>query len=126
LKNTDPFLSRLPGSDWQILGELELPVGTSVYHAIDEWLTKILGHLHLYTDFRNKVLKSAQDALARVVQMETVLKFKHVHLVIYAQSNGTAPKKAWSFFRVDKLENRADDKVAPNHAIEFYLYVEGE
>ena len=121
--NINPSQNEISGTDWQVLGNLELPIGSGTDDVIASWLVETLSPLNLHTDFLNKVLKSAQEATARAMQAEVVIQFKHVHLLVFAPPDHTPSSDNWGFFRIEKVEN-ARDQDYPNHAIEFYLYLE--
>jgi hypothetical protein len=113
-------------SEWQFLGELELPAGASLDDAIHTWLTNLFDPLSLHGDFLNRILKSAQDAAARVFESESAGKYDHIHLVIYGPREQGSKPGTWGFFRVEKVENRAEEPSTAAHSIEFYLYREGQ
>jgi hypothetical protein len=115
-------LNNAPATDWQILGELELPISAESDGAINAWLTQTLFPMRLHADFLNKVLKSAQHAVARMMLNE--IKFGHIHLLIFAPVDRTSRGQTWGFFRIEKIENPVETKNHPHHTIEFYLYVE--
>jgi len=124
MKHVDESSPRdLTGNGWQILGELELTVNPNADHTINKWLAATLSPLDLSADFLNKVLRSAQEAAARAMQTETVMKFQHTHLLVFAPEDHTSIGRTWGFFRIEKIEGAADVD-SPNHAIEFYLYLE--
>ena len=112
-------------TDWQLLGQLELPVASSANDPIRIWLMEILGPLNLPVDFLNRILKSAQDSATRAMQAEPLIKFEHIHLIIFAPSAHTSKGRTWGFFRIEKIENVTADDSPPDHAIEVYLYLEG-
>lgn len=122
--NTPPTRST-PDSDWQVWGELELPVKVSADDAIHAWLAEILEPLRLPADFRERVLRSAQDAAARLMQVETILKHEHIHLKVFVPEDRASRAQTWGFFRIEKIENGAGNDGPTDHAIEFYLYIEG-
>lgn len=111
---------------WQILGELELPVGVNAEHTLYAWLIEILHPLYLQTGLRNKIIVSAQDAIERAIQAEIVRKFHHIHVTIFVPSKRSTKEQAWSFFRLEKFEDTKDGPVGGGHAVVFYLYGEGD
>ena len=113
------------GANWHILGELELAIESIAGDATHAWLTDVLHPLNLRADFLNKILTSAQLATERAVQAESIIRSEHIHVVVFVPPGPILPKRNWGFFRVEKIENTADGNVDPEHAIEFYLYVEG-
>jgi hypothetical protein len=66
-----------PGAGWRLLGELELPAGASVEDALHAWLTEILHPLNLQAELVNKIIASAQDAVARAIRTDTMPRFEH-------------------------------------------------
>jgi hypothetical protein len=126
MKHTDSSLHSVSRPGWRLLGELELATNSDTDHSSNEWLTVILGPLNLQDDFVNKVLKSAQDAMERAVQTEPVRQFGHLHLLIFVPVEQASKGGTWGFFRIEKVERAADGDQNPDHAIEFYLYFEGE
>jgi hypothetical protein len=64
---TNQPLSHSSSTDWQVLGELELPFGVDAGPAIKTWLLELLTPLRLHVDFLNRVLESAENAVARAV-----------------------------------------------------------
>lgn len=111
---------------WRLLGELELPVGASVEDALNTWLTEILHPLNLQAELVNKIIASAQDAIARTIQAEIMLKFEHIHLAVFVPSARQEKEQAWGFFRLEKIEDAKEEPTGGDHAVEFYLYGEGE
>ena len=124
MDNTNPSHHEIAGTDWQVLGKLELPIDSGADDAVASWLIETLSALNLQTDFLNKVLKSAQEATARGRQAKAVIKFKHLHLFVFAPSNHVSSRHTWGFFRIEKIA-AANQQDNPNHAIELYLYLEG-
>jgi hypothetical protein len=122
---TDPAHNKSPRDDWKILAELELPAGSKIEDIIHARLIHILKPLNLHADFVHKILKSAQEAAARAFQVDGTMKSDHIHLVIYTQPEPASNGRNWGFFRIEKTEGAADTDFQ-NHAIEFYLYTEGE
>ena len=112
--------------EWQLLGELELPASASLDDTIRTWLTNLFDPLGLHGDFLNRILKSAQDAAARVFLSESAEKCDHIHLVIYDPREQSPKPGTWGFFRVEKVENTAEEPSTAAHSIEFYLYREGQ
>lgn len=113
-------------SEWQLLGELELPAGVNLDEPIRIWLTGLFDPLALHGDFLNRILKSAQDAAARVFLSESAEKGNHIHLVIYGPREQGSTPGTWGFFRVEKVENTTEEPSTTAHSIEFYLYREGQ
>ena len=54
------------------------------------------------------------------------LKFAHVHLLVFAPAAGRSEEHTWGFFRIEKFESTALSQSAREHAIEFYLFPEGQ
>jgi len=103
-----------------------MPVGASVEDALYAWLTEILQPLHFQAELLNKIIVSAQDAVARAGHAEIMDKFEHIHLMIFVPSKQDEKEQAWGFFRLEKIEDVKDRQVGGDHAVEFYLYGEGD
>jgi hypothetical protein len=125
VKHTDTSLPQISETGWQLLGELQLPVGSNNDDTIHTWLTEILGPLQLQITLLHQVLQSAKETAARVVHFETATKFAHVHFLVFAPVNYTSKGQTWGFFRIEKVEFAKSFKDLPDHAVEFYLYLEG-
>jgi hypothetical protein len=121
MNHTNSFFHHASSTHWQLLGKLELTVDPDTDHTVGKWLAVILNGLNLHADFMNKVLKSAQETTARVMHAEAVIRFRHIHLLVYAPPDHAPHRHNWGFFRIDKIKNPSDQDY-PNHAIEFYLY----
>lgn len=127
VKHIDPSPNNLSGTDWRILGELELTIGEEADGIISAWVTEILNPLCLHADFLNKVLKSAQDAAERAMQSENrQLDFEHIHLLIFFPGTRSSKRQTWGFFRIEKVGTPKANKNPYDHSIEFYLYPEGQ
>lgn len=127
MQQNKPSSNNSRDTDWQTLGELELPVGLSADAAINAWLIEILRPLDLQAEFQHKILKSAQDAAARILQAGMVeQEMDHIHLLAFAPGEHSSKPRTWGFFRIEKIESVTAGKKFPDHAIEFYLYLEGE
>lgn len=87
---------------------------------------ELLGSLNLSADFLNRVLKSAQDSATRALHPNIAMESGHIHLSIFVPQERAAKGKTWGYFHMERIENRTDDIVSHNHAIDFYLYMEGE
>jgi hypothetical protein len=123
LSEPDQSIANSSKTDWQKLGELKLPFGVDAEAMINAWLSKTLAPLHLHVGFLNKVLASAREAATRAMQSEPVMAFDHIHLLVFALRRLDPTGQTWGFFRIEKMDGAADVS-RPNHAIEFYLYLE--
>lgn len=118
---------QLLGANWQILGELEAPVGSDTESLIHSWLMETLDPLSLSSDFRFRVLRSAQEAVIRAVRLGgTADESGHIHLRVFRPREVESDRRTWGFFWIDKLEATAENKISPDHSIELYLYREGK
>lgn len=116
---------RLSGADWQVLGELELPIGSERAGVIDTWMREKLDPLKLQVDFMNRILKSAQDAVGRFTESKgDRAEIGHIHILVFAPLSNKLDEKTWGFFRIEKLESVREAKNPPDHYIEFHLYFE--
>ena len=125
MEHTHPAPNQHPLPDWQVLGELELKVDSSFEPAIDDWLTKILGQIPVKLEYKNRVIKSAHDAAKRAMLVDSVIKHRHIHFLVFAPINLAPQGRSWGFYRIERIEGYAADENVPDHAIEFYLYLEG-
>ena len=120
---SDPLLA----TNWQILGELEAPVGSDKESIIHSWLMETLDPLYLHSDFRFRVLRSAQEAVIRAVGLGGLANESgHIHLRVFGPPELESNGKTWGFFWIDKLEATGENKNSPYHSIELYLYMEGK
>ncbi len=117
--------SQNPDADWQILGEIEQPLGANAHHLLDAWLLDALIPLHLHADFLNKIRKSAEEVVARAIQTDMETRSQHTRLSILVPANHTSDAETWGFFRIEKVELAVQSENSPNHTIEFYLFPEG-
>lgn len=114
-------------TDWHVLGQLELQINEEADAVIRAWIRDILGPLNVHSNFENKILKSAQETVARARQNDVpALEFEHAHLLVFAPANPPSERDSWGFFRIEKFESAAPSKSSREHAIEFYLYLEGQ
>lgn len=126
VKHTDTSLPQISETGWQLLGELQLPVGSHNDDAIHTWLTEILRPLQLHMTLLHKILQSAKETAARVMHFETATKFERVHFLVFTPVDYTSRGQTWGFFRIEKVEFARSFKDLPDHAVEFYLYLEGQ
>jgi hypothetical protein len=122
----DRTLSHDSCTDWLLWGELKLPFGVDAHSRINAWLSDVLNPLQLYVDFFNKIWKSAEDAAARNMQTERVLKDQHIQLLLYIPASRPLNLKTWGFFRIEKVESAEENENPCDHSIELYLYLEGQ
>jgi len=122
MQNVNRTIRPDSNQDWQILGELELTVGLASDPVVRKWFPVILGFLSLPTDFNNKVLKSVQATISRAMRVECVMKSEHIHVIILVPEKLEWSNQSWGFFRIERI---GEDKTAPDHTIEFFLYQEG-
>ena len=114
----------IPHTDWQVLGELELPVGSSSEDAIYDWLMNVLNPLALQAHFLNQILQSARDAAGRAMRSERAAEFRHVHFSVHAPRQPASNGKTWGFFQIEKMRNNPDGENLYDQAIQYYLYIE--
>lgn len=124
MKDASSSLQPAPSLNWQLLGELELTVNADSGRAVGEWLMVILSPFQLQADFVIKVVRSAQEAAARVLQSETGIRYQHTHLLLYIPADRTANGGTWGFFRIEKVGIETVNGTPRDHSIEFYLYLE--
>ena len=112
--------------NWERLGELELRLDADADSTVGEWLTVALSPLNLPTDFTSKIVKSAEESAARAMQSETMIMYRHTHLIIYVPVDRSAQGRTWGFFRIEKVGTDIANGSPLDHSIEFYLYLEGQ
>ena len=126
MKHVEILSSRsTAGTDWQVLGELELPIGSESADVINTWMREKLDPLKLQADFINRILKSAQDAALHFIESKDPgAEIGHIHIRVLAPLSHKLEEKTWGFFRIEKLESVREAKNPPDHYIEFHLYFE--
>lgn len=117
-------LTHNPG--WQKLGELELPVGIRTDDILRTWLLATLDPLALSNDFWNRVLSSVIESAARALRSGAAMNFAHIHFSVFAPNKSDTGGKTWGFFHIERIESQVEDISASDHAIDLYLYMEGE
>lgn len=120
MNRTGSSLSLVSGSGWRLLGELQLPAGSTEVATLRDELEGTLHVLNLPSDMFGRLLRSVQDAAGRALQPGNVSKTGHIHLIVFVPVDVTNTVGNWGFFRIERMENRG----APEHTIEFYLYCE--
>jgi hypothetical protein len=126
VKHSNTSLPQTSRADWQLLGEIQLPARSNHDDTMYTWLIEILSPLQLHMTLLNKILQSAKETAARVMHSETTMKFEHIHLLVFVPVDHTSQGQTWGFFRVEKVESAKPHKDLPDHAVEFYLYLEGQ
>lgn len=112
----DPSHNDLPQTHWQILGELQLPIGSHPDGTINQWLQTILSPFNLPDDLVVRILKSMEEAAARILASSSAKgDFEYLALVILAPAGLNSRAKTWGFFRVERT-------AANRHCIEYYIY----
>jgi hypothetical protein len=122
---TDSSFLSVPRPGWQLLGETQLLADVTP-DTINTWLVEKLGPLNLQPDFVKQLLHSAQDVTMRALHSNTSMDFEHVHLCIFAPGDVKGNSNTWGFFRIEKIDSREPNQDHPDHAVEFYLYLEGQ
>lgn len=126
MKNTQAYYTDTSGENWQLLVNLELSLDSETDSVISSQLTELLSPLNLSTDFLNRVLDSAQDSVRRALRQNAATTFGHIHLSIFAPYERSQERKTWGFFHIERIENQGEAVNTHDHAIDFYLYVEGQ
>ena len=121
--NNDAIPRRVLGREWRKLAEFELLAGQARWDTIQTQLTEVLVKLQLDEEFLNRVLNSAQKAMAHFTAAQMQSDWK-MHLLIFAPGEYKSNGKSWGFFRTEKFEGpRTQSGLQPTMA--FYLYPEG-
>lgn len=102
-----------------------MPAGVPVDSLIQAWIGPVLNTLHLSADFRDRVVKSAQVSAMRYLHRDAELPPGHIHLSIHAPREQPVLGKTWGFFHIERVAKRGEARDGQDHAIDFYLYVEG-
>lgn len=112
-------------AEWKLFGELELAFSARAEGVMSIWLEEVLEPLALPTDFKARILNSAQEAVARIMQSNSaVWEVGHIHLLILITPDHSSKGKTWGFFRIEKMDGARNDHSPHDHSIEFYLYVD--
>lgn len=117
--------SHNPDTDWQNLGELELPLGALARSMLDTWLLDVLTPLHLNAEFLNKILLSAEEIAMRAMHADMLIPYQHTRLLIFIPSNRPLNEQTWGFFRIEKVELVEEHVNFIHNTIEIYLFPEG-
>jgi hypothetical protein len=123
VNTTNSSLSSASRPGWQLLGETELRAGSNA-HTIGTWLVEQLTPLNLQPEFVKQLWNSAQEVTMRALDSNTSMDFEHVHVSVFAPSELTTHGNIWGFFRIEKIDSTEPNKHHPEHAVEFYLYLE--
>jgi len=124
MKQADSSHDKSFDNGWKLMGDLKLSANQNADTTISVWLTESLNPLDLQVDFLNKVITSAQDAVAHISLANTMMVLKHYHLLVFAPAHRLPERQCWGFFRIEKIESVQTEKHSSDHAIEFYLYQE--
>lgn len=124
MNNSNPS-HNIPHTDWQMLGELKPPVGSSIEDVIHAWLSEVLDPLALDAHFLDQILQSAQDAAGRALRSERAAEFRHLHFLVKVPKHSVSNGQTWGFFQMEKMGDSTEGGNSHDHAIEFYLYLEG-
>lgn len=111
---------------WQTLGEIKLPVSVHMGEAIVKWLEEILAPLNLSIKFMEGFSQFARTLVARAGGVSTTTPLNHIHISILVPDKHGSNGKSWGFFHIERIENQTDNIHSKDHAIDIYLYVEGE
>src|SRR5690348_119633 len=101
-----------------MLGEFELPVEIIADDTLQIQLREILDLVGIQEDFGKKILSSAQQTTARILQADAETKLEHLHLLVFVPSKRASQKQIWGFFSVEKLEDTKDGVVINDRTIE--------
>lgn len=115
-----------PFPAWHMLGELVLPIVKSTDQAVHTWLVEVLMPLNLSSEFMGRVLGSAQESVGNTINPNSESAISHIHISILVPRGHIPSRKSWGFFHIEKIEAGVDSSDEIHHAIEFFLYVEGE
>jgi hypothetical protein len=122
----NPAHLQTPESDWQILGELKIPIGVNTVDVIQSWLGKVLAPLNSSINFLTKVIQASQDSFTQALQLDSAKKIGQIHLSVFVPYEPFSEGRTWGFFYISKIGIQVEDIATHEHTIDFYLYVEGE
>lgn len=105
--------------------EAEFPIGASIDGLVHAWLVDGLRPLNLNATFLKKILESAHLATERIIQFADGQTSDHLHLLIFIPVDIPSHGQSWGFFRVERKGNPPVENPNLDHAIVFYLYLEG-
>ena len=111
-------------SNWQMLGELVLPIGSDIKELISATLAELLAPLELHENFLNRVFKSAQNYAGRALTPDANVPCGVIHLYIFGPNERMSKGQTWGFFRIEKIDISEQNVAYPEHTVEFYLYRE--
>ena len=112
--------------DWQLLGKHTITRQSLSETPINIWLVETLRPLNLKASFLDKILTSAQLSAENTLQSPSATRFEHIHLLIFTSAMLSFDGETWGFFRIEKIDGLVEENQSPDHAIEFYLYLEGK
>ena len=107
---------------WEVLGRLELRPGANPTALIGPWLLETLAPLGLSGAIHNKLLASAVNAAARVMQGANPV---CARMRLYTPAKGPRNLGTWGFFQLEKAEPPPAGSSAASYGIDLYLYPEG-
>jgi hypothetical protein len=126
MTNTMMHSQDTSGVDWQLLGKYTFTRESLPDNLVSAWLANTLRPLNLKTSLIDKILTSAQLAAESTLQLPSSNRFKHIHLLIFTSAMHPSDGQNWGFFRIEKIGPLSEENQSPDHAIEFYLYLEGK
>ena len=109
-------------TDWQMLWELELPLGADARLMFNSSLSEALAPLHVPAGLSDKILQSAEEATTRAMHAEEMRRHQPTRLLIYIPAGSPLHPQTWGFFRLEKIETGGVNSCI--HSIAFYLYRE--
>ena len=100
--------------------------GIGTTDAVRTWLTEILIPLSLSIDFLKRFLNTAQASVVRAAGTGVLASRVNVHISIFVPKLNSSTGTSWGFFQIERIEMKSDAVDVHIHAIDFYLYVEGD
>ena len=98
-----------------------MPADSQAERTLHDWLAVLFIPLSLRVDFLDKVLQSAQIAVARALESGRAAP-EQIHVLVFTQGSRSARQQTWGFFRIEKDEPALTTERPPGHAVELYLY----
>jgi len=109
-----------------MVGEAEFPIGTTMDDLVHTWLVDTLQPHNLNARLLEKIIESAHLASERNIQYVDGQDSDHVHMLIFTPLDIPSHGQSWGFFRVEKRGDPPGENDPHDHAISFYLYLEGK
>ena len=119
MKN-NPTSKQYSQTDWHLLGQSKLSIGSTSQTLPQSWLFRILEPLNLPTDLTNKLKLSFDETISQFSA------YSRIKVRLYISKDMKAnhsSNKNWGYFKLEKVDTNTETKKNAEHIIEYYLYV---